>query len=75
MGLVGVGLLVGRVVLAQRLGIAWADVNALSDAILTPGVLNEFGRPVPLDLALRLRPIPDLLFAAIPFLIAWVRFR
>lgn len=75
MAAVALGLLVGRAVLAQRLGIGWADVNELSAAIRTPGVLEEFGRPVPLDRALLLRPIPDLLFAAIPLVIGWVRFR
>ena len=57
---VAVGLVLSRVVLAQRLGITWAEVNALR-----PGV----------EQLLRLRFIPDILFAALPFVIGWIRFR
>lgn len=54
------GLLLSRVILAQRTGV---DL----------GHINEF-RPA-VQRALYLRPIPDLLFAAIPVVIAWIRFR
>lgn len=54
------GLVVSRLVLAQRLGIPWSSVNDLT--------------PFAVEL-LRLRVIPDLLFAAIPFVIGWIRFR
>jgi hypothetical protein len=57
---VALGLVVSRLVIAQRYGISWEQVNAL-----VPGV----------EQLLRLRLIPDLLFAVIPFLIVWVRFR
>ena len=60
MGMVLVGLVVSRVVIAQRLGISLADVNAMR-----PGV----------EFALRLRIIPDWLFAALPLVIGWIRFR
>ena len=73
--IVALGLVISRVVLAQRLGIGWDEVNALSGAVLTPGVLREFGGPVAVDEALDLRLIPDLLFAALPFVIGWIRFR
>lgn len=72
---VGIGVLVSRVVLAQRLGVGLADANKLSQAILTSGILETFGRPVPIDVALNLRPVPDLLFAVVPFVIGWARFR
>lgn len=75
LAMIAVGLVIGRAVLAQRLGIGWSDVNDLSRAVATPGVFEAFGRPIPIDQALRLRPVPDLLFAAIPFVIGWVRFR
>lgn len=68
------GLLVSRAVLAQRLGITWADVNALG-VVFTPEVLREYGGPVTVEDALRIRFIPDGLFAAIPFVIGWIRFR
>ena len=60
LAIVALGLLVSRVVLAQRLGITWAHINAF-----TP-IVQEL---------LRLRLIPDLLFAALPFVIGWIRFR
>ena len=71
---VALGLLVSRLILAQRLGVTWADVNALS-FVLTPEVIREYGRPVPVEDAIRFRLIPDVLFAAIPFVIGWIRFR
>jgi hypothetical protein len=49
-----------RVVLAQRLGIGLAEIETL--------------RPV-VQRGLYLRLLPDLLFALLPLLIAWVRFR
>ena len=58
--IVALGLVLSRVVLAQRLGLSLAIINALA-----PGVEG----------ALWLRPIPDLLFAALPFVIGWIRFR
>ena len=54
------GVVLSRVVLAQRLGVSL-------------GTISDFGPAV--QRALYLRPIPDLLFAALPVLIAWVRFR
>lgn len=54
------GMVVSRVLLAQRLGI---DI----------GAINQFSEP--LQRALYLRPIPDLLFCALPIVIAWIRFR
>ena len=54
------GIVLSRVILAQRLGVSFA-------------ALGEFGPAA--QRALYLRPIPDLLFAVLPVLIAWVRFR
>ena len=54
------GVLLSRAVLAWRLGIDLHDINNFRPA---------------LQRALLLRPIPDLLFAALPIAIAWVRFR
>jgi hypothetical protein len=54
------GLLLSRVVLAQRLGVSLTEV--------------EIVRPMA-QRALYLRPVPDLLFAVLPVVIAWVRFR
>jgi hypothetical protein len=54
------GLLLSRVVLAQRLGVSLAEIE-----ILRPAAQR----------ALYLRPVPDLLFAMLPIVIAWIRFR
>ena len=53
------GIVLSRVVLAQRLGVNWRD--------------TEFGPVV--QRVLYLRPVPDLLFALLPIVIAWIRFR
>src|SRR5215211_4219449 len=54
------GLLLSRVVLAQRLGVSLAEIEQL---------------PPMVQSVLYLRPVPDLLFALLPVVIAWVRFR
>ena len=59
-GMIALGLLVSRAVIAQRFGISWAMVNAYGPYV---------------EAVLRLRLIPDLVFAALPFAIGWVRFR
>ena len=54
------GIVLSRVVLAQRLGINLAEIQTLRPA---------------LQRELYMRPLPDLFFAVLPILIAWVRFR
>jgi hypothetical protein len=54
------GLLFSRLVLAQRLGISLGEINDVGPLV---------------QRALYLRPIPDLIFAVLPILIAWIRFR
>lgn len=54
------GVVLSRFVLAQRLGITWEQVNALTE---------------PVENALYFRPIPDGLFAALSVAIVWYRFR
>ena len=54
------GILLSRVVLAQRLGVSLAEIQQL---------------PPMVQSVLYLRPVPDLLFALLPVVIAWVRFR
>jgi hypothetical protein len=58
--IVVLGLILSRVILAQRLGISWE-------------VVNEF--PPGIEDALYLRIVPDGLFAALACLIVWYRFR
>ncbi len=54
------GVLLSRVVLAQRLGVNLADIENVGPAV---------------QRVLYLRPVPDLLFALLPVVIAWIRFR
>lgn len=54
------GIAVSRVILAQRLGLTWEQINQFSD---------------PVARALYLRVIPDGLFAALSVAICWYRFR
>lgn len=54
------GLILSRVLLAQRYGIELAQVNEL-----TPFVAR----------ALQLQAVPDLIYAGLAYAIAWVRFR
>jgi hypothetical protein len=75
LGAVALGLFVSRAVMAQRFGISLEDVNALEQAVFTQEIIQEFGRPVPVEIALRLRFVPDVVFAVLPFLIGWIRFR
>ncbi|CAN5582439.1 hypothetical protein BH23CHL5_BH23CHL5_21510 [soil metagenome] len=56
----GTGLIVSRVVLAQRLGYSWDDMNALGPIV---------------ERQMHLQLMPDGLFALLPFLIVYVRFR
>ncbi len=63
------GLAISRVVMANRYGISWPQINDMSQSVLYQGGF----RPVS-DL-LYLRFIPDGLFAALAALIVWYRFR
>jgi hypothetical protein len=69
------GLVLSRVLIAQRFGITWDDLNNLDSAIRTPEVIREYGGFPTVTYALRLRFIPDILFCAIPYAVAWYRFR
>jgi hypothetical protein len=64
-----IGLALSRVFIAQRLGITW-DMTSDLDSIVRDG--NNF---VTVQNALQLNIIPDGVFAALTFLIVWVRFR
>lgn len=55
-----VGLAVSRAVIATRIGVPIGEITSLDSAYLRP---------------LWLRPLPDLVFAAVPLVIAFFRFR
>ncbi|MDQ3780989.1 MAG: hypothetical protein M3354_10675 [Chloroflexota bacterium] len=60
MAIIAVGVVLGRVVLAQRLGVSLDQVNDLRPAV---------------ERQLYLRLVPDLLIAALPLFLGWIRFR
>jgi hypothetical protein len=62
------GLVIGRVVLANRLGVSWEQVSQWGTVVVN-------GRLIQVQDALLLRFIPDGLFAALAFAIVWYRFR
>jgi hypothetical protein len=74
MAMVALGLVISRYVLAQRLGITAEQINQLDQIVFSPAILDDFGGPVQVTTAMRLR-IVDLIFAAIPFVITWIRFK
>lgn len=73
--LVTVGLVLGRVLLAQRFGVTIEDVNALESRVTSPEIRAEFGGGASVGRILQLRFIPDAVYALLAYLIAWVRFR
>jgi hypothetical protein len=75
MAIVTVGLLLSRALLAQRFGVTIADVNAMEDRLITPAISEAYGPFASVGDVLQLRLIPDLLYVAVAYLIAWVRFR
>ena len=54
------GIVLSRVVLTQRVGVNLADIENVGPLV---------------QRVLYLRPVPDLLFALLPVIIAWIRFR
>lgn len=68
MAVVALGLVLGRIILAHRLGASWAEINGW-------GAIVVDQRLVPVADALYLRLIPDGLFAALALAIVWYRFR
>jgi hypothetical protein len=64
-----IGLILSRVFIAQRMGITW-DMTSDLNNLVRDG--NSF---VSIQNALQLNVIPDGVFAALAYLIVWVRFR
>lgn len=68
MAAVGAGLVLSRVILAQRYGIGMSDIS--NNSVVIADGFRMLARD-----AMYLRPIPDGLFAGLALLIAWYRFR
>jgi len=76
MAIVTIGLVLSRVLLAQRFGVSFADVNALEERLYTPEIASEFGRfGASVSDILQLNIVPDVVYMVFVYLIAWVRFR
>lgn len=60
MVIITIGFLLSRIMLADRYGITWAMVNDMSPFV---------------SRVLQLQAIPDLVFLAVAYVIAWVRFK
>jgi len=73
--IVTAGLLLSRVLLAQRFGVTVGEVNAMESELSSQEIFERYGPFASVGDVLQLRLIPDLLYAAIAYAIAWVRFR
>lgn len=73
--IVSFGFLLSRVLLAQRFGVTVAEVNAMDERLRGLEVFETYGPFASVGDVLQLRLIPDLLYAALAYVIAWVRFR
>ncbi|MGC4191241.1 MAG: hypothetical protein QM589_08740 [Thermomicrobiales bacterium] len=60
MAVIAVGLILARVLIARQWGIDLDTINQMGPAVRS---------------VLQLELIPDLIYAAIPFVVAWIRFR
>lgn len=74
-GIVTIGFLLSRVLLAQRFGITLAEVNALDGQVVSDEIIREFGFGASVSDVLQLQFVPDVVYALIAYLIVWVRFR
>ncbi len=76
MGIVTIGFLLSRVLLAQRFGISMAEVNALEQRVISDEIIGQYGfGGASVSDILQLRFIPDVVYALLAYLIAWIRFR
>ena len=74
-GVVVFGMLLARVLVAQRFGIALDDLNHLDYYVQTRDAIETFNTVPQVQDVLQIRLIPDVLYAALPIAIAWYRFR
>ncbi len=75
-GIITIGFLLSRVLLAQRFGISFDQINAMDERVISPAIAEQYGRfGASVAEILQLRLLPDLLYVAVAYLIAWVRFR
>lgn len=75
-GIITVGFVLSRLLLAQRFGIGFDQVNGLDAQVINQEIANQFGRfGASVGEILQLRLVPDLIYVALAYAIAWIRFR
>jgi hypothetical protein len=75
MAIVAFGLVLSRVLLAQRFGVTLDDLNSLNGYIFNPAVRDAYGFPQSATYLLRVQLLPDIVYMIMPFAISWIRFR
>jgi DNA-directed RNA polymerase subunit RPC12/RpoP len=69
------GFVLSRVLLAQRFGVTAADLNALNGTVFNESVIEAYGFPQSVGFLLRIQAVPDLVYMALAYVIAFIRFR
>lgn len=75
MGVITIGFLLSRALLAQRFGVTLDDLNHLDGGIWNEAVWDAYGSPQTVSRLLRIEAVPDLIYMALAYVIAYVRFR
>jgi hypothetical protein len=73
--IITIGFLLSRALLAQRFGISFGDLNHLNVPVWNETVRDAYGRPQEVGTLLRIQAVPDLIYMALAYAIAFVRFR
>lgn len=73
--IITVGFLMSRALLAQRFGISITGLTEMNGAVWNDAVRSAYGAPRTVGALLRLQAVPDLIYMALAYAIAWVRFR
>jgi len=75
-GIVTIGFLLSRTLLAQRFGITLGEINALDERVINDEIIQQYGfGGASVSEILQLTFVPDVIYALLACLIAWVRFR
>lgn len=69
------GLILSRVLLAQRFGVSLDQVNQLDGRLIGQEIIETYGRPMSVAELLHIQFIPDVVYLALAYVIAVVRFR
>ena len=75
MVIITAGFLLSRVLLAQRFGVSAGDLNDLNAGVWNESVRDAYGYPQRVSMLLHIQAVPDLVYMALAYVIAYVRFR